>query len=470
MSSPEPTAVGKPTATVRLDEKDAALLARFIAADGESLFEYPSKEEVSGKKGKKDQGRRRANRDTRNLSALETLESGSANRQPAEPDEQSVAMQAEIIRLDQRGVPWRQGLIQLMAHASAYGVSATEEMLQQRRADSGNEAEQDADGDAAYDAAMAMAQQRAKQRLEQQQQLDAERRRKLLTPAQPINAAEAKAAAEAEGLQLEASDNATGFTGVRCGPATAIKRPFQAMHGYESLGYYETPEEAALVYARHTAPEKAAKAAKAKETAARAEVLAQRRAQRLAAAEAEAAAAAVLRTQPPRKHDMRMDIARYAAFAHEFNVPGAADDESYCCAFNLNVAGYGGKGNRDYGGCSRLYVCPCKHEMPPSFDTRRWRAAFDEKYHRAWQRMHADFWDGHQIRCVRNGWPSAPNGVIECTYSGCEFYWHQDRCPTVEVYALRGACPCGNNPRCVTCRHMKRRQNLNNFPASRAGF
>ena len=113
MSSPEPTAVGKPTATVRLDEKDAALLARFIAADGVSLFEYPSKEEVSGKKGKKDQGRRRANRDTRNLSALETLESGSANRQPAEPDEQSVAMQAEIIRLDQRGVPWHQGLIQL---------------------------------------------------------------------------------------------------------------------------------------------------------------------------------------------------------------------------------------------------------------------------------------------------------------------------------------------------------------------
>ena len=88
------------------DEKDEALLARFIAADGVSLFEYPSKEEVSGKKGKKDQGRRRANRDTRNLSALETLESGSAaNRQPAEPDEQSVAMQAEIIRLDQRGVP-----------------------------------------------------------------------------------------------------------------------------------------------------------------------------------------------------------------------------------------------------------------------------------------------------------------------------------------------------------------------------
>ena len=329
MSSPEPTAVGKPTATVRLDEKDAALLARFITADGESLFEYPSKEEVSGQKGKKDQGRRRANRDTRNLSALETLESGSANRQPAEPDEQSVAMQAEISRLDQRGVPWRQGLIRLMAHASAYGVSATDEMLQQRRgdsetdgagrtgADSGNEAEQDAeqdveqdaDGDAAdtaaYDAAMAMAQQRAKQRLEQQQQLDAERRRKLLTPAQPITAAEAKAAAEAEGLQLEASDNATGFTGVRCGPATAIQRPFQAMHGYESLGYYETPEEAALVYARHTAPEKAAKAAKAKETAARAEVLAQRRAQRRAAAEAEAAAAAVLRTQTTKE-------ARYA--------------------------------------------------------------------------------------------------------------------------------------------------------------
>ena len=43
--------------------------------------------------------------------------------------------------------------------------------------------------------------------------------------------------------------------------------------------------------------------------------------------------------------------------------------------------------------------------------------------------MHADFWDGHQIRCVRNGWPSAPNGVIECTYNGCEFYWHKTGVP-----------------------------------------
>ena len=143
-----------------------------------------------------------------------------------------------------------------------------------------------------------------------------------------------------------------------------------------------------------------------------------------------------------------MDIARYAAFAHEFNVPGAADGETYCCAFNVALA----------GGCSRPRVCPCKHEMPPSFDAQRWWAAFSETYsYRQWNRVQADFWDG-QIQCVRNRWPShaerpegATDGVVECTYKGCRFYWTYARWPSMQVYALRGACPCENDPRCVTC-------------------
>ena len=49
MSSSEPPAAGKPTATP-LDDKDEALLARFLAAGAQHLFEYPSKEEASGKK------------------------------------------------------------------------------------------------------------------------------------------------------------------------------------------------------------------------------------------------------------------------------------------------------------------------------------------------------------------------------------------------------------------------------------
>ena len=58
MSSSEPPAAGKPTAT-ELDEKDEALLARFLAAGAQHLFEYPSKEEASGKKGKQDKARLR---------------------------------------------------------------------------------------------------------------------------------------------------------------------------------------------------------------------------------------------------------------------------------------------------------------------------------------------------------------------------------------------------------------------------
>ena len=177
------------------------------------------------------------------------------------------------------------------------------------------------------------------------------------------------------------------------------------------------------------------------------------RAQRQAAAKAEADVAAVLRTQPPHKTDMQMGIARYAAFAHEFNVPGAANHESFCAAFNVDP----------FGGCSRPHVCPFKHEMPPSFDSERWRDAFNEAYRHpqnpyrgaSWNRVYADFWDGYPIKCVRNQWPNGPNGFIECTYKGCEFYWTCGRSPTVQVHALRGACPCGNKPHCVTCRHMR---------------
>ena len=60
---------------------------------------------------------------------------------------------------------------------------------------------------------MAMARQRAEKRLEQRQR-DAERRRKLLNPAAPMRAEDAVAAAEAEGLQLMAGDNRSGFRGV----------------------------------------------------------------------------------------------------------------------------------------------------------------------------------------------------------------------------------------------------------------
>ena len=446
MSSPEPPAAGKPAATP-LDDKDEALLARFLAAGAQYLFEYPSKEEVTGKKGKKDQARRRANRDARNLSALQTLEAPAANYQPEEPDEESVAMQATLTRLDERGVPWRLEFIRLMAYAAEFGAAATEEVMQRRRAATAEQEdeqraetaeEEDEDDDAAdtaaYDAAMAMAQQRAAQRLEQQQQLDAERRRKLLDRAQPMTAAEAKAAAAAEGLQLEASDNATGFAGVRYGPATAIRRPFQAVHGDESLGYFETAEEAALVYARRAAPGKAAKVAReiekereAREAAARAEARAEVRAQRQAAAKAKADAAAALRTQPPNKVGLQISIARYAAFAHEFNVPGAAPHESYCVAFNVAS-----------GGCSRQHLCPFKHEMPPSFDPERWRAAFNETYRTlppypypygpgiCFKRIRDSFWRDirYKIKCVRNQWPdNGPKGFIECTFKGCVFYW-----------------------------------------------
>lgn len=279
MSSSRSSATGKAAASVQLDEQDEMLLARFAAAGGESLFEYASKEELSGKKGKRDRDRRRANRDARNRTALATLE---ADDQEPEPDEQAVAQEAAVIHADleadQQGGRWRHEFIRLMAHTAEHGAQATEEWIQ-RRADAAAAAQKDsaseqdsgdedkaAGSSACEEAAMTMARQRAQRRLEQQQLLDAERRRKLLIGAAPtmITAADAFAAAEAEGLRLERSDNAAGFVGVRLGPAAAKIRPFQAVvYPHKSLGYFSTAEGAALAYARHTAPEKAARAAKA---------------------------------------------------------------------------------------------------------------------------------------------------------------------------------------------------------------
>ena len=84
MSSSEPPAAGKPTAT-ELDDKDEALLARFLAAGAQHLFEYPSKEEASGKKGKQDKSRRRVNRDARNLSGGTLLRDAQAKLAPPPP-------------------------------------------------------------------------------------------------------------------------------------------------------------------------------------------------------------------------------------------------------------------------------------------------------------------------------------------------------------------------------------------------
>ena len=84
MSSSEPPAAGKPTAT-ELDDKDETLLARFLAAGAQHLFEYPSKEEASGKKGKQDKSRRRANRDACNLSGGTFLRDAQAKLAPPPP-------------------------------------------------------------------------------------------------------------------------------------------------------------------------------------------------------------------------------------------------------------------------------------------------------------------------------------------------------------------------------------------------
>ena len=82
-----------------------------------------------------------------------------------------------------------------------------------------------------------------------------------------MSEAEAIAAAAADSLQLEASDNLSGFKGVLVRDSS-LRKPFQAVHADESLGYYATAEEAALVYAKHCrarADSEAAEAAAAAE-------------------------------------------------------------------------------------------------------------------------------------------------------------------------------------------------------------
>ena len=113
---------------------------------------------------------------------------------------------------------------------------------------------------------MAMARQRAQQRLEQQQQLDAERRRKLLSAAETMSAAQVAATATAEGLKLEGSDNLSGFKGVFVRDAS-LRKPYQAVHADESMGYYTSAEEAALAYTRHCKARADAEAAEAEAAA-----------------------------------------------------------------------------------------------------------------------------------------------------------------------------------------------------------
>lgn len=290
---------------------------------------------------------------------------------------------------------------------------------------------------------------RVRQRLEQEQHLDAEKRRKLLSDAEPMTAAEAVTLAEAEGLQLECSENNAGYRGVRLGPASAKTRPFQAVVGDTSLGYYATAEEAALVHARHTAPAKAADAARAAvraEEAAEAAVRAEIRALRQKEKQAEADEQARLDRLPPRKPEALIKMARYAAFAKEFNTPGAEDSENYCCDFNLSP----------YGGC-QLFECPCKHEVPPSFQRESWLAIHNQRY--AWPaeghylNVLDDFWDGQMTSLLhRHG--RGEDWMWEGMYEGRRFYWHYGNPSEMRITALRGTCPCRNNPQCVTCRHV----------------
>ena len=72
-----------------------------------------------------------------------------------------------------------------------------------------------------------------------------------------MTAAEAVAAAAAEGLTLVLADNATGFKDVFRNPLA--RRPFKAYPTVkgrsEHLGYFATAEEAALVIARFFGPQ-----------------------------------------------------------------------------------------------------------------------------------------------------------------------------------------------------------------------
>eukprot|EP00908_Phaeocystis_cordata_P008197 Transcript_18861.p2 GENE.Transcript_18861~~Transcript_18861.p2 ORF type:complete len:422 (+),score=101.74 Transcript_18861:50-1315(+) len=72
----------------------------------------------------------------------------------------------------------------------------------------------------------------------------------------PLTAEEALAQARAEGLTLHTATNTkTGYKGVSRGGKSA-KKPYQAVRGTNSLGYYATAEEAALAYARYIEEER----------------------------------------------------------------------------------------------------------------------------------------------------------------------------------------------------------------------
>jgi len=73
-------------------------------------------------------------------------------------------------------------------------------------------------------------------------------------PSRPLTASEALSAAAAEGLQLQRSaQTESGFKGVSKGSGER-KRPYNVCVRGDTLGSFETPEEAALVYARATRP------------------------------------------------------------------------------------------------------------------------------------------------------------------------------------------------------------------------
>merc|ERR1740124_612822 len=79
--------------------------------------------------------------------------------------------------------------------------------------------------------------------------------KRLRSHATPLSVEEALHAARLEGLTLHAAPSIkTGFKGVSRGGKSS-KKPFQAVRGQHSLGYYATAEEAALTYARFIAQE-----------------------------------------------------------------------------------------------------------------------------------------------------------------------------------------------------------------------
>mmetsp|Transcript_73420 Transcript_73420/g.177153 ORF Transcript_73420/g.177153 Transcript_73420/m.177153 type:complete len:513 (+) Transcript_73420:49-1587(+) len=85
------------------------------------------------------------------------------------------------------------------------------------------------------------------------QQLQQQKR--LRSHATPLSVEEALHAARLEGLTLHvAPSTKTGYKGVSRGGKSS-KKPFQAVRGQHSLGYYATAEEAALTYARFIAQE-----------------------------------------------------------------------------------------------------------------------------------------------------------------------------------------------------------------------